>query len=220
MNLKPGLVALLCAGMLCPGVAAAQDEDAASETTTATPTSASPESASSSTSETVPTFDAENGGRSPIDGVVGHYGFGYFTGTAPLGVRYWFDRDSAFDLGLDIAFSSGDVEAHRYALELGYVRALAHYHYSVVFFRGGLGMRFIDSIGAQSAPAVWNANANAFFGAELFLGAFGFPNISLQGGYGLELEYAYDGGSAFVVSAVNGGLDVTGVGQVGFHIYW
>ena len=29
---------------------------------------------------------------SPIDGVVGHLGFGYFTDEAPIGVRYWLDR--------------------------------------------------------------------------------------------------------------------------------
>lgn len=158
-------------------------------------------------------------GRSPIDGVVGHLGFGYFTGTAPLGLRYWLDRDTAIDVGLDIAFSSGDAEALRYGIEAGYVMSLAHYHYSVVFARLGVGFRSLDAFVDGVGP-IYNINTNAFLGAELFLGAFGFPNVSLQGGYGLELEYTNEGGSAFTLSAVNGGLNVVGAGQVGFHIYW
>lgn len=158
-------------------------------------------------------------GRSPIDGVVGHFGFGYFTGDAPLGVRYWLDRDSAIDFGLDIAISSGDSTNMRYGAEAGYVLALGHYHYSVVFTRLGLGFNTISS-SVEGVGREFNLNANAFLGAELFLGAFGFPNVSLQGGYGLELDYFNEGGSVFTVSAVDGGLNVVGAGEVGFHIYW
>lgn len=158
-------------------------------------------------------------GRSPIDGVVGHVGFGYFTGTAPLGVRYWLTRNNAIDVGVDIAFASGGIESHRYALEAGYVLALAHYHYSVVFARAGLGARYRNS-GEAVGSGQWDLNGNAFLGAELFLGAFGFPNISLQGGYGLQGNYTLQGGSVFVLSAVNADLNVVGSGTVGFHIYW
>jgi hypothetical protein len=156
---------------------------------------------------------------SPIDNVVGRFGLGYFTGFAPIGARYWLDRDSAVDLGIDVAFSSGNLEAHRYGLEAGYIMALAHYHYAVVFGRGGLGLRFLDTFGASSGPARWDLNANLFVGAELFLGAFGFPNVSLQAGYGLEANYTYQGGSVFIIGPVNGGLSVVAAGAVGFHIY-
>lgn len=50
-------------------------------------------------------------------------------------------------------------------------------------------------------------------------GAFGFPNVSLQGGYGLEADYTYSGGSAFLIGTVGGGLSVVGSGTLGFHIY-
>ncbi len=179
------------------------------------PTSASPATRGATLAEQ----DLTDENLSPIDGVVGHLGFGYFTGSAPLGVRYWFTRDQAIDVGVDVAFTSGDAEAVRYGLEAGYVLALAHYHYSVVFTRVGLGFRGLDAFEEQ-VGSIYNVNGNAFLGAELFLGAFGFPNVSLQGGYGLELEYTNEGGSAFSVSAVDAGLDVTGVGEVGFHIYW
>ncbi|MEE8408672.1 MAG: hypothetical protein V3T05_03610 [Myxococcota bacterium] len=165
------------------------------------------------------TDEATADGRSPIDGVVGHLGLGYFTGFAPVGVRYWFDRESAFDFGLDAAFSTGNLKVNRYGIEIGYVMALAHYHYSLVFTRLGLGFRFLDSFGENSTPAEYSANGSVFVGAELFLGAFGFPNVSLQGGYGIEAEYNYFGGSAFQIGTVNGGLSVVSAGTVGFHIY-
>jgi hypothetical protein len=162
---------------------------------------------------------APSGDRSPIDGVMGHFGIGYFTGDAPVGVRYWMDRGSAIDVGVDVAFSSGDVEAHRYGVEAGYVLALAHYHYAVVFGRLGAGYRFLDTSGDAGGPERHDLNANLFLGAELFLGAFGFPNVSLQGGYGLEANYTYHGGSAFLIGTVDGGLNVVSAGTVGFHIY-
>jgi hypothetical protein len=158
-------------------------------------------------------------GRSPIDGVVGHIGFGYFTGDAPLGVRYWIERDLALDLGVTLAFASTGVTAQRYGLELGLVKALAHYHYSVVFARLGAGTIYRDT-GEAQGTVQWDVNGSAFVGAELFLGALGFPNVSLQGGYGVQFNYVNQGGSSLVISTVNGGLSVVGAGTVGFHIYW
>lgn len=157
--------------------------------------------------------------RSPIDGVVGHYGIGYFTSSAPLGGRYWTDRNTAFDVGLDGAFSSGDLDAYRYGFELGYVKALAHYHYSVVFGRAGVGFRYLDTLGSASTKGRYDLNTNAFLGAELFLGAFGFPNVSLQGGYGVQMAYTYQGGSALLIGTVPGGVSVVSSGTFGFHIY-
>jgi hypothetical protein len=162
----------------------------------------------------------ENGDRSPIDGVMGHFGLGYFSGSAPVGMRYWMDHDSAFDVGIAVAFSSGGVETHRYGIEAGYVLALAHYHYAVMFARLGLGFLFEDSIGDEGTPARYDLNSNLFLGAELFLGAFGFPNVSFQGGYGLQANYTYQGGSAFMIGTVDGGLSVVTAGTVGFHIYF
>jgi len=157
--------------------------------------------------------------RSPIDGVLGHYGIGYFTSSAPIGGRLWTERDTAWDLGLDLAFSSGDLEAYRYGVEVGYVKALAHYHYSVVFARAGFGFRYLDTFGSASTKGRYDLNLNGFVGAELFLGAFGFPNVSLQGGYGLQAAYTYQRGSALIIGTVPGGLSVISSGTVGFHIY-
>ncbi len=199
-----------------PAFAQEEIEAAPAEEVEASEPAAPTEPAAPETFEAAPEGSS---GLSPTDGVVGHIGFGYFTGTAPLGVRYWLDRDTAIDLGFDLAFTSGDAEALRYAIEAGYVMNLAHYHYSVVFARLGVGFRSIDAF-VDGVGTIYNINTNAFLGAELFLGAFGFPNVSLQGGYGLEFEYTNEGGSAFTISAVDGGLNVVGVGQLGFHIYW
>ena len=164
---------------------------------------------------------------SPLDGVVGHLGIGYFTDFAPLGLRYWFSDTWGLDVGFDVAVSSGNGEAWRLGAEVGGVYALASYHYAVVFTRAGLGLRATDATSGsdaddastESLPARFDIHGSAFIGAELFLGALGFPNISLQGGYGLSATYTYQGGSAFVLGTTNGGLNVVGSGVLGFHIY-
>lgn len=156
---------------------------------------------------------------SPLDGVVGHFGFGYFTENAPIGVRYWLDRKLGVDLGLDAAFSSGNAQAYRFGLDAGVVYALAHYHYSVVFARAGLGYFYEGISGPQPGLGNHQLNATAFLGAELFLGALGFPNISLQGGYGLTAAYNGGGGSAFIMGTSSAGLNVVSTGTLGFHIY-
>jgi hypothetical protein len=157
-------------------------------------------------------------GRSPIDGVVGHIGLGYFTGDAPIGMRYWWNRENGFDVNGTINFTSNGIGSGRYGLEAGYVRALAHYHYSVVFARAGAGFRLTDPGGSEANRT--DILGGLFLGAELFLGAFGFPNVSLQGGYGIQLNYVNLGGSSIAVSSVDGGLSVVNSGNVGFHIYW
>lgn len=156
---------------------------------------------------------------SPIDGVVGHFGLGYFTENAPIGIRYWLDRKFGIDLGFDAAFSSGNVDGYRLGIDAGAVYALAHYHYSVVFARIGLGYLYEGVDNAQPTPGTHQVSATTFLGAELFLGALGFPNISLQGGYGLTAAYSGGGGSAFIIGTSSAGLNVIAAGTLGFHIY-
>jgi hypothetical protein len=167
---------------------------------------------------TTPVSATADDGRSPIDALVGHLGLGYFTGDAPLGVRYWWNRENGFDINGTINFASSGVDSGRYGLEIGYVRALAHYHYSVVFARAGVGARYTKPGGSNSART--DGVGSLFIGAELFLGAFGFPNVSLQGGYGIQANYVNLGGGSLAVSSVDGGLSVVNAGNVGFHIYW
>jgi hypothetical protein len=158
-------------------------------------------------------------GKSPIDGVQGHLGIGYFTGFAPVGIRYWMDRQVGIDLGLDGALSSGGLDSYRIAVELGGLYSLAHYHYSVVFSRIGLGYRWDDNFGEHAGTERQDIVLNLFVGAELFLGALGFPNVSLQGGYGVQASWALRGGSKFLLGTASAGLDITGTGLLGFHIY-
>jgi hypothetical protein len=195
-------------------------ESTATAPTTTTPTTTAPTTTAPTTPPTAAGAKPDDaGGLSPIDGVVGHFGLGYFTSAAPIGVRYWLDRTTGLDLGVDFALSSGGASAHRYGLDLAYVVSLAHYHYSVVFARAGVSYRYLDTFGEKALPARHDIGASAFVGAELFLGAFGFPNISLMGGYGVSASYTYNAGSAFIVGAISPGLNIIGTGSLGFHIY-
>jgi len=204
---------------LCGATALAQDDGQAA----VTPQNSAPETIALNQTPTLKPATL----ISPLDGVVGHLGIGYFTDFAPLGLRYWFSDTWGLDVGFDVAVSSGNGEAWRLGAEVGGVYALASYHYAVVFTRLGLGLRATDATQdgegadapAENLPARFDIHSSAFIGAELFLGALGFPNISLQGGYGLSATYTYQGGSAFVLGTTNGGLNVVGSGILGFHIY-
>ncbi|MCK5690239.1 hypothetical protein KAI87_13265 [Myxococcota bacterium] len=157
--------------------------------------------------------------RSPTDAVKGHIGLGYFSSEVPFGLRYWLSRDTAVDLGFTGQYVSGDLEAYTAGADIGFVQALAHYHYSVVFAR--VGARFLtnNALGDYAGSPKYWASGNAFLGAELFLGALGFPNVSVQGGYGFSVDYAYDGGSRLLMGTTNGGLSLLSAGTLGFHIY-
>ncbi len=163
--------------------------------------------------------------KSPTDALAGHMGFGYFsrTGaqrTTPIGVRYWMSRDMAIDAAVDLAYSSGGLDGYRAGTDLGVVMALAHYHYSVVFARAGLRMRINDAVGQDSPiPPRYDIGINGILGAEMFLGALGFPNISVQAGVGLDARWEIEGGARFTVGTTSSDLNVVGSGVLGFHIY-
>ncbi len=155
----------------------------------------------------------------PIDAIEGRLGLGYFTDFAPLGVRYWWTPELAVDVGLDAAVTSGTTDAWRTGGELGIVYALNSYHYCVVIARGGLGFRATDARGEQSTGMRFDTQLSAFVGAELFMGALGFPNVSLQGGYGLSATWVHQGGTEFVLGVTDAGLNMLGAARLGFHIY-
>ncbi len=203
--------------LLCALPAQAQDDGAASdvEEVRAAPTDSPAPMAQQAPSGGLTVGD----GLSPLDNVKNHVGIGYFTGQAPLGARYWMNRNFGFDVGGDFALTSGRLDALRWGLDVGAVMALSHYHYSVVFVRTGIGMKSSKTLSPNSTPAIYDINASVFLGAELFLGAFGFPNVSLQGGYGIQAGWTVLGGTEFTVGAANAGLNLLGSGTLGFHIY-
>ena len=155
----------------------------------------------------------------PTDAVEGHLGLGYFTDLAPLGVRYWWTPELALDVGIDAALTSGATDAWRAGGELGLVYAISSYHYCVVIARGGLGFRATDARGEQETGMRFDTQLSAFVGAELFMGAFGFPNVSLQGGYGLSATWIHQGGTELVLGITDAGLNMLGAARLGFHIY-
>jgi hypothetical protein len=103
--------------------------------------------------------------------------------------------------------------------DVGVVYAIAHYHYAGAIARVGAGWRVNELTGPHGGGARHDIIANAFLGVELFLGAFGFPNVSLQGGYGVQAAWVVQGGSNFVIGASDPSLDVVSSGTAGFHIY-
>jgi hypothetical protein len=156
--------------------------------------------------------------RSPLDGVQGHWGLGYFTTVAPLGMRYWFDKTSGLDIGLDANLSgAGGTSSYRFGGEAGYVRSLGHYHYCVPFWRVGAGISFDDGF-SSAGTKITKMLLDGLIGAELFFGAQGFPNVSLQLGYGLQVTLS-EPGSDYLIATNNAGIKAVSVGSLGFHIY-
>lgn len=159
---------------------------------------------------------------SPTAAVQGRLGIGYFTRDAPLGARYWITPHWAIDAGLKFAVASGGSGGQTYGIESGVVYALANFHYAVVIARGGLGFVYTDTAGASTPiPSDWRVTGSAFAGAEMFLGALGFPNVSLQAGVGLEASYRRvgSGGGTFLIGTTEGTFNLLSAGVLGFHIY-
>ena len=216
-------------GAALPATASGQSEAPAEETVTAQPAPApGPEKPAAPAEATEAGAEKAEAGaegeevpedRSPIDAVKGHIGIGYFTDFAPLGARIWFTRDIALDVGVDGSFSSGNLQGYQVGVDVGLVYAIAHYHYAVAIARLGAGWRVNELTGEHGGGARHDVIANGFVGVELFLGAFGFPNVSLQGGYGVQAAWLVEGGTNFVIGATDPSLDVTSSGSVGFHIY-
>lgn len=161
------------------------------------------------------------------ESVVGKIGVGYFTTSAPVGIRRWASESWGYDLGIGFGLEtetqpdtawSGNIEA-------GVLYSLAQLENIIVFVRGGVGVGLRDT-GAAGRDMDFMVNLNAILGGEFFLTALGFPNLSFTGGVGAQLGIIKpDGGDTQVqVGTISHGVDIVSstalTGVLGFHIYF
>lgn len=190
-------------------------------------------------------FDAEaapgsyGGSDDGGEHVIGHVGVGYFTTTAPLGIRYWFTGRSGIDAGLGFSVSKqavpeGQEIATDFGLgfEIGYLHSLARSKNLNLFLRPGLGVRFkqiptgaVPEGGPVDAETTtdFDLNANLSLGGEMFLGGLGLPNVSLTAGAGVAvaLDAPEDNNTGFGFALYHTGASVVSTSAlVGVHFYF
>lgn len=174
--------------------------------------------------ETTPTIvDEQEEGES----IVGKIGVGFFTTSAPIGIRRWASESWGYDLGLGFSLETETQPETAWSgnIEAGVLYSLAQLENIIVFIRGGVGVGLEDN-GELNRDVDFLVNLNAVLGGEFFLTALGFPNLSFTGGIGAQLNIVKpDGGDTSVqIGTVSHGVDIvasTGLtGVLGFHIYF
>ncbi len=181
-------------------------------------------------------------GQDAVSDHVGTFGFGFFTSDAPVGIRYWASPSFGLDIGVGFKVLSNQVidedgedvtpptktSLYDFAVEAGIVFPMASEENMILFFRPGLGLmteaRIVtDEFTREQARKYDNTfRLNAMIGAELFLGRLGFPNLSFEGGYGVELTSfspAEGGDSTTYISTGYREVNLVRNATLGFHIY-
>lgn len=151
----------------------------------------------------------------------GKIGLGYFTTSAPLGVRMWIGENLGFDAGLGMSIDSTAVDVGwGLSLEGGLLYALATFDNMIIFGRGGLGVGFGDS-GDPASDVTYEIELNGMVGAEFFMTEFGFPNLSFTAGVGLSMTFLEDAAGDFGVrvASVQAPANLVASAVLGFHIY-
>jgi hypothetical protein len=129
--------------------------------------------------------------------------------TPVVGIRYWFQRNMGFDLGVGINWSSGSTTVTSatnststdvpsplgLALHAGLPIAVYHAkHYSfLVIPEAAVGVTSETIKGTGGAQdqdlSAWGIQVGARAGAEIHFGFIGLPQLALQGTLGLLLQY-------------------------------
>ena len=173
----------------------------------------------------MPPMASEGGGTLPD--VVGHIGAGYFTTTAPLGVRYWFKEGQGFDAGIGLNINkapapSGGPGADTdttIGFEGGYLHSVAQSQNLNLFIRPGLGV-LEQSVGGASN---FSLNVNFSLCGEMFLTGLGLPHVSLTAGLGAAIALLAPEGNdtGFGFSFANTGASiVSSSALIGAHLYF
>jgi len=173
--------------------------------------------------------------------VSGRVGLGFHSTEAPLGVRYWLSDLVAFDFGFgmwlderDNPVSSKADDTHvtcDFAFDLGAPIALTSYPNLILFARPGLQIvREYDIGERKNGDAKHDDDVklelSAQLGAEIFLGALGFPNVSFQGGVGVAFAWFWpedeegDSDPNFSMESIKSDLGIVVNARLGFHIYF
>ncbi|NOZ88054.1 MAG: porin family protein [Deltaproteobacteria bacterium] len=176
-----------------------------------------------------------------IERVNGRVGFGFFTGNAPLGARYWLNTIVGLDAGFGMnVHEVRDVESSDpkdttpvfdFAMELGVPLAVYSARNLIIYARPGMTLirkyrTGTDKNNQEKYDDDVTLEFNGMLGAELFLSALGLPSVSLQGGIGLALGWLFpadQGGSShsqFSMGTIKTDLGVLINAQLGFHVYF
>lgn len=194
------------------GAAFAQQTTQTTQTTTTTtapvaaPATAQPAPAQAVTLPGATTDTTVVDGTSDHARVSGHFGIGYlgtrglnFPGAggvadAPVvGVRYWLDQGMGIDAGLGLRFSGGSNGFPSYNIAIahfGIPLALAgskHFSFQVTP-EANLGYGSADP-GAGPTNKTFHLDLGARAGAEVQFGFIGIPELGLQAGVGVGLNY-------------------------------
>ena len=199
------------AALTAGGAAFAQTATAQRTTTTTTTTPvASPataEPAPAQTGMTLPGATPDPAvGATDHGGVVGRFGVGFMgtrglalgaagaTVEAPvIGLRYWLDERMGIDAGLGLRFSGGSDPIPSYNIAIahfGVPFALAgskHFSFQVVP-EANLGYGTTHAGGGPTTKD-FHFDLGARAGAEIQFGFIGIPELALQGGIGVGLNY-------------------------------
>ena len=168
-------------------------------------------------------------------------GIGYFTGRAPLGIRYWWEG-MGLDAGIGLGFSEVDNPAPTMAgiistdvftlsFEVGALFRMATWDNINLFSRVGIGIsfHFEDDNYVISPPATVDTDrfnftflVDGLIGAEFFLTELGFPNLSFTGGIGGELVLNKQDNRDLSVSLTTtaDNVAIVATAALGFHIYF
>jgi hypothetical protein len=152
---------------------------------------------------------------------VGKVGIGYFTTSAPIGVRMWLTEKIGFDAGLGFSIDSTPEDvAWGTSIEGGILYALATTQNLIVFARGGLGVGLGQS-GVPDADVNYNIVLNGLLGGEFFMTALGFPNLSFTAGIGLQMDFTDgpDGDFGIRIATASAPVNLVASAVLGFHIY-
>jgi hypothetical protein len=204
-----GFAALTVGGAAFAQTATAQTT---STTTTSAPvaTPATAQPAPAQTGMTLPGASADPVASDATDhaGVVGHFGVGFLgtrglalpgaaagaTVDAPvIGLRYWLDPRMGIDAGLGFRFSGGSDATPSYNIAIvhfGVPLALAgskHFSFQVVP-EANLGYG-TGHLGGGPTTKDFHFDLGARAGAEIQFGFIGIPELALQGGIGVGLNY-------------------------------
>jgi len=175
---------------------------------------------------------------------IGLLGVGFFSSEAPVGIRYWSGPSTGFDLGFGFSSSSsnpiqengeaGTTSLVSYAIEAGYLKVISSDSNMLTYFRPGVmfaGEQMIvpEPVSACGTPGDEQKDTETRFsvslmlGAELFMGKFGFDNLSFGGGIGAaftSVSPAGGGDSRSVISTVLADVSVVENAVLGFHFYF
>jgi hypothetical protein len=172
--------------------------------------------------------------------VVGKKGVGYFSGVAPVGMRYWMNDGMAIDVGVGMGLdtkipvpaspTNETTSFFDFAFDVGLPWVLHGEENMIVYFRPGVTVAGEQQFDTGTAMVLddkayeTTIAAQLGLGGEFFLGQLGWPNLSFSGDVGVGVEIvnpAVDGVDTDVNFATfKNDVNVVNTGSIGFHIYF